>query len=170
MARRGPPHEGSPHNQHASANHSDAMNNARIIELLNEEQATFAERHPRSRALFERGQQHYLYGAPSHWMRRWAGGFPFTSSRRPGQRFTVSMDMTMSIFAWATPVGCVVTACQRSPRRSLGGSRQGRRLCFRRRTPIGLAPSSYTGSVFRTGVSQRRRRMRIERSSASRGW
>jgi glutamate-1-semialdehyde 2,1-aminomutase len=51
-------------------------NNARIIELLKEEQATFAERHPRSRALFERGQEHYLYGAPSHWMRRWAGGFP----------------------------------------------------------------------------------------------
>jgi NAD(P)-dependent dehydrogenase (short-subunit alcohol dehydrogenase family) len=62
--------------QNARASRPDVLNHVRIIELLREEQAVFAERHPRSRALFERGQQHFLYGAPSHWMRRWAGGFP----------------------------------------------------------------------------------------------
>jgi glutamate-1-semialdehyde 2,1-aminomutase len=43
---------------------------------LGREQQRFAQAHPRSKQLFESGQKHYLYGAPSHWMRRWAGGFP----------------------------------------------------------------------------------------------
>ena len=44
--------------------------------MLAREQARFVETHPRSRAAFDAAQRHYLYGAPSHWMRRWAGGFP----------------------------------------------------------------------------------------------
>ena len=52
--------------------------------MLDAEQALFAERHPRSRAAFEVGQEHYLYGAPSHWMRRWAGGFPLAMRRAQG--------------------------------------------------------------------------------------
>jgi glutamate-1-semialdehyde 2,1-aminomutase len=54
------------------------MNSGGVPMLLAREQARFAEQHPQSAALYARGQQHYLYGAPSHWMRRWAGGFPLT--------------------------------------------------------------------------------------------
>jgi glutamate-1-semialdehyde 2,1-aminomutase len=57
---------------------------ARLGELLAREQADFVARHPRSRALYEAGERHYLYGAPLHWMRRWAGGFPVYAARASG--------------------------------------------------------------------------------------
>jgi glutamate-1-semialdehyde 2,1-aminomutase len=44
--------------------------------LIDQEQARFVERRPRSQAAGVHGRRHFLYGAPSHWMRRWAGGFP----------------------------------------------------------------------------------------------
>ncbi|MGJ4949669.1 transaminase [Bradyrhizobium sp. HKCCYLS20291] len=44
--------------------------------LIDAEQARFLQLHPRSAAAWREGQRHFLYGAPSHWMRRWAGGFP----------------------------------------------------------------------------------------------
>ncbi len=47
-----------------------------IDRLIDVEQARFAEMHPRSAEAWTRGQEHFLYGGPSHWMRRWAGGFP----------------------------------------------------------------------------------------------
>ena len=51
--------------------------NAAILqELIGREQTEYARLHPRSLRDSEEGQRHYLYGAPSHWMRRWAGGFP----------------------------------------------------------------------------------------------
>lgn len=49
---------------------------ATVDRLIDAEQARFAERHPRSAEAWARGRQHFLYGGPSHWMRRWAGGFP----------------------------------------------------------------------------------------------
>ena len=55
----------------------------RVAALMATEQALFAERHPRSRALFEAGRQHWLYGAPSHWMRRWIGGWPVYVDDQP---------------------------------------------------------------------------------------
>ncbi|MDE2150699.1 MAG: aminotransferase class III-fold pyridoxal phosphate-dependent enzyme [Betaproteobacteria bacterium] len=45
-------------------------------QMLQRERTLFVELHPASRRAFEAGQENYLYGAPSHWMRRWAGGFP----------------------------------------------------------------------------------------------
>ncbi|MCA0242497.1 MAG: aminotransferase class III-fold pyridoxal phosphate-dependent enzyme [Proteobacteria bacterium] len=57
-----------------------------VQRLLAREQTRFAADHPRSRAAFEAGQQHYLYGAPSHWMRRWAGGFPLAVASAAGAR------------------------------------------------------------------------------------
>jgi glutamate-1-semialdehyde 2,1-aminomutase len=57
---------------------------ARLSALLEAEQRQFAARHPRSRQAFTAGQQHYLYGTPSHWMRRWAGGFPLTAAAAQG--------------------------------------------------------------------------------------
>lgn len=51
--------------------------NAETVDsLIEREQQRFRERHPRSAAAWEEGRKHYLYGGPSHWMRRWAGGFP----------------------------------------------------------------------------------------------
>ena len=51
---------------------------------LAREQQQFVERHPASRALAAAGAEHYLYGVPSHWMRRWAGGFPLYAERARG--------------------------------------------------------------------------------------
>jgi glutamate-1-semialdehyde 2,1-aminomutase len=52
------------------------LDSAAVQAMLEREQRLFAQRHPLSCQSFAEGQQHYLYGAPSHWMRRWAGGFP----------------------------------------------------------------------------------------------
>jgi glutamate-1-semialdehyde 2,1-aminomutase len=56
----------------------------RVAALLDAEQRTFAAQHPRCRQAYADGQRHYLYGAPSHWMRRWAGGFPLTVAAARG--------------------------------------------------------------------------------------
>jgi len=60
------------------------LNSAAVQVMLDSEQHLFAQRHPISRASFEAGQRHYLYGAPSHWMRRWAGGFPLYAESASG--------------------------------------------------------------------------------------
>ncbi len=62
------------------------MSDARIAEWLVREQQQFSARRPRSRAMYAAGEQHYLYGAPLHWMRRWAGGFPLYAERASGAR------------------------------------------------------------------------------------
>jgi glutamate-1-semialdehyde 2,1-aminomutase len=64
------------------------LNPGAVQAFLQREQAIFATQHPASRAGFEAGQQHYLYGAPSHWMRRWAGGFPLQLHEAQGTRIT----------------------------------------------------------------------------------
>ena len=56
--------------------------------MLVREQALFGEKHPKSKAGFEAGQAHYLYGAPSHWMRRWSGGFPLVAQAAQGTRLS----------------------------------------------------------------------------------
>jgi len=48
----------------------------KLDRLIEREQDRFLKRHPRSARAWEEGKQHFLYGGPSHWMRRWAGGFP----------------------------------------------------------------------------------------------
>ncbi len=55
-----------------------------IESWLAREQQEFVERHPLSRAHAAAGTAHYLYGVPSHWMRRWAGGFPLYAERARG--------------------------------------------------------------------------------------
>ncbi|KQO16174.1 aminotransferase [Acidovorax sp. Leaf76] len=49
---------------------------ARIAELMRAEQSDYAATHVRSGALYAQGKGSWLYGAPSHWMRRWIGGWP----------------------------------------------------------------------------------------------
>jgi glutamate-1-semialdehyde 2,1-aminomutase len=62
------------------------MERARLRELLEREQAAFAERHPRSRALFERAQRSLVGGVPMPWMAAWAGGFPIFAAEASGAR------------------------------------------------------------------------------------
>lgn len=57
-------------------NATDGTVSQTIDKMIDAEQARFAETHPRSAEAWARGRNHFLYGGPSHWMRRWAGGFP----------------------------------------------------------------------------------------------
>jgi glutamate-1-semialdehyde 2,1-aminomutase len=57
-----------------------------VDRLIDREQARFAARHPKSAAAWAKGREHFLYGGPSHWMRRWAGGFPVYVKRAEGAR------------------------------------------------------------------------------------
>jgi len=63
-----------------------AAADATIETLLDAEQARFRDSHPRSAEAWRKGQQHFLYGGPSHWMRRWAGGFPLYVEAAQGAR------------------------------------------------------------------------------------
>lgn len=67
----------------------------RVAELMAAEQALYARTRARSGELYAQGKQSWLYGAPSHWMRRWIGGWPIyirddiDENPRPcGVRFT----------------------------------------------------------------------------------
>ena len=60
------------------------MDNARLNGLIDREQARFAATHPRSAAAWAINRAHYLFGGPSHWMRRWQGGFPITVETAKG--------------------------------------------------------------------------------------
>lgn len=54
--------------------------------LIDREQARFLAIHPKSAEAWARGREHFLYGGPSHWMRRWAGGFPIYVASARGTR------------------------------------------------------------------------------------
>ncbi len=63
------------------------IDRSRIHSLLAAEQATYTERHPRSRALFEQGDN--LFGrVPMTWMNKWTGGFPLYLDHARGNRVT----------------------------------------------------------------------------------
>lgn len=59
-----------------------------IDRLIDDEQARFEALHPKSAAAWARGKKSFLYGGPSHWMRRWAGGFPVYVEEAQGARVT----------------------------------------------------------------------------------
>ena len=52
--------------------------------LIDAEQDRFRTSHPRSAKAWQDGNRHFLYGGPSHWMRRWAGGFPVYAEEASG--------------------------------------------------------------------------------------
>jgi len=58
----------------------------RVRELMDRERAAFAERHPRSRELFEQARGSLLGGVPMTWMLEWAGGFPVFMTEAFGAR------------------------------------------------------------------------------------
>lgn len=59
-----------------------------VDRLIDREQARYRETHPRSAEAWARGRKHFLYGGPSHWMRRWAGGFPIYVANAKGAHIT----------------------------------------------------------------------------------
>ena len=61
---------------------------ARIRQLLDTELATFAGRHPRSRALHEQARASLLDGVPMNWMVKWAGPFPLFLESASGAHAT----------------------------------------------------------------------------------
>lgn len=61
---------------------------ARLHDLLSAETASFADRHPRSRALHERARRSLLDGVPMNWMVRWAGPFPLFLESASGAHAT----------------------------------------------------------------------------------
>jgi glutamate-1-semialdehyde 2,1-aminomutase len=64
------------------------IDGAKIDRLIDREQQRFRETHPHSAEAWTRGREHFLYGGPSHWMRRWAGGFPIYVASAKGARLT----------------------------------------------------------------------------------
>ncbi len=63
------------------------VDRARLGALTTRERTTYADAHPRSRALFERAD--HLFGrVPMTWMAMWSGGFPLYLERAAGNRVT----------------------------------------------------------------------------------
>lgn len=56
----------------------------RLPDLIAREEASFAERTPRSRELFEQARAELLAGVPMSWMARWAGPYPIYLDRAEG--------------------------------------------------------------------------------------
>ena len=60
----------------------------RVRELLAREMATFADRHPRTRALHDHARESLLDGVPMNWMIKWAGPFPLFLESASGSHAT----------------------------------------------------------------------------------
>jgi glutamate-1-semialdehyde 2,1-aminomutase len=60
----------------------------RIQELLGRELETFADRHPRTRALHAHARESLLDGVPMNWMVKWAGPFPLFLESATGAHAT----------------------------------------------------------------------------------
>jgi glutamate-1-semialdehyde 2,1-aminomutase len=64
------------------------MDRDRLARVLHDEEELFAERHPRSRQLFERAKGSLLAGVPMPWMTEWAGPHPVFAASAEGAHFT----------------------------------------------------------------------------------
>ena len=63
------------------------IDRSRMVVLMEREQATFVDEHPKSKACFERAQGSLLAGVPMNWMMKWAGGFPLLVKAARGAHF-----------------------------------------------------------------------------------
>jgi glutamate-1-semialdehyde 2,1-aminomutase len=63
------------------------LDRTRLASLLAAEQATYTERHPRSRELFA-GADNLFGRVPMTWMNMWSGGFPLYLDHATGNRIT----------------------------------------------------------------------------------
>ena len=74
------------------------IDRSRLTDLIAAEQATYTERHPRSRELFEQGSN--LFGrVPMTWMNKWTGGFPLYLDHARGNRISDVDGQTYVDFA-----------------------------------------------------------------------
>ncbi|MFL5738531.1 MAG: aspartate aminotransferase family protein [Actinomycetota bacterium] len=64
------------------------VDRARLGALMDRERASFEERHPRSKELWERARGSLLSGVPMNWMTRWPGAYPVFVDEAHGARFT----------------------------------------------------------------------------------
>ncbi len=64
------------------------IDRTRLGELIERERGAFAERNPRSAALFEQTGRSLLGGVPMSWMTMWAGGFPLFFDEAHGASIT----------------------------------------------------------------------------------
>ena len=96
----------------------------RVADLLQQEEALFEASHPRSKALYARGLEHFLYGAPMHWMQQWPGTCPIYVAEARGAHLTdvddhdyvdFALGDTGAMFGHANPV--VVEAITRQLQR-----------------------------------------------------
>lgn len=53
-----------------------AIDRNHLHALIEQEEATFIQNHPKSQQLSQKAQQHLLAGVPMNWMVKWAGAFP----------------------------------------------------------------------------------------------
>jgi glutamate-1-semialdehyde 2,1-aminomutase len=66
----------------------ETVDRVRLGALMERERATFEERHPRSKELWERARGSLLSGVPMNWMTRWPGAYPIFVQEAHGARFT----------------------------------------------------------------------------------
>ena len=67
---------------------TSTVDRTRLLELLERELETFAERHPQTRSLHERARESLLDGVPMNWMVKWAGPFPLFLEAAAGAHAT----------------------------------------------------------------------------------
>lgn len=60
----------------------------KVEKLLSEERAGYAEKHPKSRVLFDQAKGSLLGGVPMTWMTKWPGQFPVFVERASGAHLT----------------------------------------------------------------------------------
>ncbi|MEL7550096.1 aspartate aminotransferase family protein [Pseudomonas protegens] len=60
----------------------------RVASCYQTELQLFAEKHPRSGAFYQENLQHWLYGAPLHWMQQWPGSYPIMVADAQGATLT----------------------------------------------------------------------------------
>jgi glutamate-1-semialdehyde 2,1-aminomutase len=60
----------------------------RVARCYQSELQLFAEQHPRSGAFYQENLQHWLYGAPLHWMQQWPGSYPIMVADAQGATLT----------------------------------------------------------------------------------
>jgi glutamate-1-semialdehyde 2,1-aminomutase len=65
-----------------------SIDRGRLAGLIERERATYAARHPGSRAAHAAAGGHLLAGVPMTWMRMWPGGFPLYQATARGARVT----------------------------------------------------------------------------------
>src|SRR5260370_27380916 len=69
---------------------NDPLDRIRLASVAQREQKLFADKRPKSKALFERAGKYLLRGVPMNWMQKWAGAFlPFVREAQGGYFYDV---------------------------------------------------------------------------------